>query len=292
MDLGEAIFASITALYTADTASGGLNEANGAARIERLVQKADANFDTDRADFEPLLAVDVFEKSDQNWGGDEATDTDQIMVRLTLTTFRDAGRTKQNAVSARMRMVFNGTVLAAQSGWVLGLLSLLRVYQGQTGSAKITLIQEYTIRAGVVGVDLVGAQSSVTFSVEEGSAISAGTLVGRSIDEDIELLVANVESFNDQSERITRQGLRSTITAAFTNQTHAAVIPVGTRGTLVVYSDTAGGHANTYANAMVTRRRWSSSTFGDGPPQFVYLTFRMTGDEARIKDGEIGVVAS
>lgn len=272
MDLSEGLYTSLLAIQAADTSSGGLNETAGAARINRFVQRGDPNYDEGRAEFWPLVVVDIIEKLDVGWGQTYASEGGRVVVRMTLTTLRDTARTPQNAVSARMRVKYDGATPTAQSGWTYGYMVLERAYHLRTTNNTITMVHEYSLMAGVTGADLIGPQASLTFSGSEGTAIGS-TLSGEAIDEDIEVPVANVEYFADQAERLTRTSHRGTITGAFMVQSMTPVVPVGTQGVLVSYENTVGSKKITYTNAVVVRRRRSASGSG---PQMLYLTFRVS----------------
>lgn len=278
MDLSEAVFTSVDAIRSADTGSGGLAAASGTltAIVNRMVQRDDPNYDETRAEYWPLIVVDVIEKNDTVWGLTGAPDQAGFVLRMTVHTLRDPGRAIQNAVSARMLLKYDGATLASQTGWVFGPLSVDRRYQLRARPNALVMVHEYSGRAGDVVATLTGRQGSVTFSGSEGAGITAGTMIGQTIDEDITISVANVERFGDQGERVTRQDFSGTITASFTYSSMTPVIPVGTQGVLVVFDDTAGVKKITYTNAVVIRRRKTASTDGESASNKLYLTFRVS----------------
>lgn len=286
-DLSAGLFTSLLAIQAADTGAGGLNEsgATAAARINRFVQRGDPNYEEGRAEFWPLVVVDIIERGDIRWGNSSANASGRVLVRMTLTTLRDTARAPQNAVNARMRVRFNGITPSAQTGWTYGYMVLEQVYQLRASATTITLVHEYSLMAGVTGADLTSAQSSLTFTGSEGAAIGT-TLRGEAIDENIEVVVADVEYFYDQAERLTRRGFRGTITGVFTIQSMTPVVPVGTQGVLVVFENTAGNRRITYTNAVVVQRRFSAS---GSNPQKLFLTFRVSSTG---RPGALPAVAS
>lgn len=275
MDLSEAVFTSIDAIRAADTGAGGLNEANGVALVNKMVLRDDANYGEDRADYWPHLMVDVIERSDTTWGTVNSRDTEQVFVRITLRTQRDPGRAKQNAVSARMRTVFDGVIPAAQTGWFFGVLTLERGYQVRATGNVLVYVQEYSIRAGVTAAEVTGRQTSLTFTGSDGAAIGS-TMYGQSIDEDTQVVMAKVDHFDDAGERLTRQDFQGTINAVFTMSSMSPVIPVGTQGILVVFENTAANKKITYTNAVVVRRRVVADTDENSPQVKIYVTFRVS----------------
>lgn len=272
-DLSEAIFAGVDAIRAADTGAGGLAQTGGTTIVNHMVQRDDPNYDETRAEYWPLVVVDVIEDADTVWGTTSAPDQDGFILRLTITTFRDAGRATQNLVSARLKLKLDGVTLANQTGWFFGPLSLNRVYQLRGRGNAYVMVHEYSGRAGDTAASLVGRQGSVTFTGNEGAAIGT-TLFGQSIDEDISVDIADVRYWGDQADRLTRRGFSGNITAEFTVASMTPVIPVGTHGVLVVNEDTANTKKITYTNAVVARRRYSART--DGGPALVYLTFRVS----------------
>jgi hypothetical protein len=115
-DLSEALFLSLDAIRAADTGAGGLAQTGGgAAYLNHLVQRTDPNYDESRAEYWPLVVADVIEDADTVWGTTSSPDQEGFILRLTITTFRDPGRTSQNAVSARLRLKLDGVTPASQT---------------------------------------------------------------------------------------------------------------------------------------------------------------------------------
>lgn len=147
MDLSEAVFTSLAAIRTADSGSGGLSNIAGDAYIARLVQKGDPNYDEHRADYWPLAQVDVVERSDTSWGYSDSRDTDGVTILIRVKTQRDGGRTKQNAVAARLKLKLDGVTLASQTGWVFSPASYETGYQEAASGAELGFAMRFSCRA-------------------------------------------------------------------------------------------------------------------------------------------------
>lgn len=147
MDLSEALFTSLLALKTADTGAGGLNNTSATAYVAQFVQEDDASLSPERAGFPPMIVVDILENDDQPWLAASAYSLVGVTVRMTVYTWRDPGRSKQNAINKRMLTVFDGITPATQTGWNFGPLMRAGGQQVGTDRTRLVYVHEFVVRA-------------------------------------------------------------------------------------------------------------------------------------------------
>lgn len=147
MEMTEALFASLSTLWTSNTASGGLNDPTSNAFVHLMVQSVDPNYDSDRAIYPTTVVWDIVPRSDTTWGLSNARDTQAFMARATVRTWRDPGRTKQNAVSMQMQNRYDGATPQSQAGWVFSPLSTEGYPQSQGSGAQYSIVINFSGRA-------------------------------------------------------------------------------------------------------------------------------------------------
>mgnify|MGYP000858782328 CR=1 FL=1 len=145
-DLAASIFDGLNALFTADTASGGLNENSdsGVARVRHFVRRGDPNYETDRIGNWPMVVVEVFNAENRAFAARHAIST----VRMHLFTLRDSNTssfTVQNAVADRIYTVFDGAQMSAQGEFTFSLLNLLRDFQAQSSGTELHKVFEFSV---------------------------------------------------------------------------------------------------------------------------------------------------
>lgn len=275
-DLSEALFTSLDAIRSADTGSGGLAAASGTltAKLNYFVQRDDPNYDPDRAEYWPLVIVDIIEKSDTTWGLAVAPELNTVLVRVTINALRDPGRGSQNAVSRRIKDKFDGAVPATQTGYIFGPLSLDRAYQLRGRNNAYVMVHEYSVQEGDTAAVLTGRQQSLTFTGAEGAGIGS-TLFGQSISKRGTCQVQEIDYFNDEAERLTRSNTSWIIVGLFTVASSTPVVLAGAQGVLTVFRDTAAGKKTVFTNAVVVEEEEVSQTDGSAPAT-VRLTFRVS----------------
>ena len=111
-----------------------------------------------------------------------------------------------------------------------------------------------------MAVELVGRQSSATFSGSEGSRITSGTLVGRVVSDSLQYQLQNVTRFRDTGPRYTAILLGGSIAMEFSQTSDTPVIPSGTAATLVVYDDTAQSKSMTMSAVVASISRTRDTT--------------------------------
>lgn len=147
MDLSEAIFAGLNALYVADSGAGGLANSTGDQYVRQFVQEGDPNYDRDGARAWPAVKVSVVENEDAAFSL-SSSDRNNAMIEMHVFTLRDQGRSKQNAVNDRIRGVYHTSLLATQTGWTqFSPLIRLRGFQAPSSGTEYHYVHQYTVRA-------------------------------------------------------------------------------------------------------------------------------------------------
>lgn len=146
-DLAGSIFAGLTALYTADTGSGGLNETSDTspAVVRYFIRRGDPNFETDRTSNWPLIVVDIFNGESRSFTNRHA----DALIRMHVYTNRDSNTssfTIQDAVNARVQTVFDGANMGNQSPFSFSVITYQRHFQGPASGNELHYIHEFTCR--------------------------------------------------------------------------------------------------------------------------------------------------
>lgn len=148
-DPASSIFAGLSALYTADTGSGGLNETSGAALVRHFVRRGDPNFEMNTQHNWPMVIVEVFTSESRQFANRRI----ESIIRMHLYTDRDANTssfTTQNAVSSRITALYDGTIMSQASfdathTITYSELNQLRDFQAPATDKELHLVIEFSL---------------------------------------------------------------------------------------------------------------------------------------------------
>jgi len=292
VDLSEAAKSLLSALIAADTGTGGFNNSSSNALIQKLVFFDDANYASDRASYNTLVELEVQENTSTIWGTGASTTDEKtfVLLRFTVITQRDPGKTRRDAVVYRMRTQWDGVVLgtATDTTWTFGPLTLERVRPLAPTSTDNKSVLEFSVRAASgTAIELTGRQASVTFAGAEGTAIGS-TMFGSSIAEAETLDARIVTRWGDVSVRRSVAGNDARIDVDFSVASMTPTMLTATTAVLVVFEDTTGTKKKTYTNALVVNRRFYSTTKQESQPNRVTMSFAVSA----VTEGVNAVVAA
>lgn len=154
-DLAAALFTGLSALFTADTGSGGLNESSdtSSARVRHFVRRGDPNYEVDHPGNWPMVVCDI-NVTEARVFANRRTDA---IIRMHLYAQRDSGTsdlTIQNGASGRITELFDGAQMASQvfrqtSTVTFTILNELRNFQAPSSGTQLHHVFEFSVIAEV-----------------------------------------------------------------------------------------------------------------------------------------------
>lgn len=126
MTCASELFTSLTTLKEADTGAGGLHLSTSAAYVPEWYRLGDTN---NRGGAKPRIEVEIVENETDRFSRDSM----EVLIRFHVFTDAEwrfgSGDRNQNAVLARMRVVFHRVAVAGQTVWTFSEMAFRGVVQ-------------------------------------------------------------------------------------------------------------------------------------------------------------------
>jgi len=136
-----ALFTALTTSYSGDSGAGGLS-ASGNAQVLDFVRRGEANEGRDLRQWQ-RIEVEIMASEDRGMAAQNA----EKVVRFHIFTKRDAGHTREDAISGRLHTLFDGTEVSSLGAtWTWGPMVWLRTFRGPSTGTTLHKVQEYRVR--------------------------------------------------------------------------------------------------------------------------------------------------
>lgn len=219
-DLQAILFAALQTLYTTDNASGGMAEtsASNEGMAARFILDSDPNYDEDRlTNLRSQVVVSIVERDDPSLGSESDGTSVEMVVRLLVLTKRDTNRSKQNALNARIRTVFDGITPSSGSTWRFSDLSRTGGRQLRATKKLQRYVHEFACAAvydaSSDDAPVLGRTVILTFSSDTGVTAK---MQAKQMSVSMSSPSRGVTLWGDTAERRTRRAQSVRMTCAFT----------------------------------------------------------------------------
>lgn len=219
-DLQAILFAALNTAYGVDNASGGMAEtsASNEARVSRFILDSDPNYDEDRLpNLRGQVVVSIVERDDPTLGSAADGTSVDLLVRMLVLTRRDTNRSKQNALNARIRTVFDSATPSSGSTWRFSELSRTGGRQLRATKKLQRYVHEFACAAvydeSSDDAPVLGRTVILTFSSDTGVTAK---MQAKQVSVSMSSPSRGVTLWGDTAERRTRRAQSVRMTCAFT----------------------------------------------------------------------------